>query len=136
MSRDAVSENIKIESGSATVSDANFKNISEDKTAATFIKSLEQSEFFQQVNGLKGNLTNIASELSEVGARVNSRNEEVEALAAHIMAIEAVLAVILRSVPVDPDAIKAEVASRSEAFSGSPDGSPTVQAVAQDIVSG
>ncbi|MDH5490073.1 MAG: hypothetical protein OEX17_09125, partial [Rhodospirillaceae bacterium] len=84
----------------------------------------------------KGSLAGIANELSDVGARVNNRNEEVETLAAHIMAIEAVLAVILRKVQLDPQEVKAEVASRSEAFSGHPEGSPTVQAVAQDIVGG
>jgi len=110
--------------------------VSENAIADSFINTLEKSEFFQQMNDLKGSLAGIANELSDVGARVNNRNEEVETLAAHIMAIEAVLAVILRKVQLDPQEVKAEVASRSEAFSGHPEGSPTVQAVAQDIVGG
>ena len=110
--------------------------VSENAIADSFINTLEKSEFFQQMNDLKGSLVGIASELSDVGARVNNRNEEVETLAAHIMAIEAVLAVVLRKVQLDPQEVKAEVARRSEAFSGHPEGSPTVQAVAQDIVGG
>ncbi|MDH5189206.1 MAG: hypothetical protein OEW37_09665 [Rhodospirillaceae bacterium] len=136
MSSEAVSENIKIEKGSTAASEKNFENNSENKIVKTFIKTLEKSEFFQQMDNLKVSLAGVAGELSEVGARVNGRNEEVETLAAHIMAIEAILAVIIKDVSVDPEAVKAEVARRSEAFSGHPDGSPTVQAVALDIVGG
>ena len=62
------------------------------------------------------------------------RRAAVETIAAHVMAIEAVLAVMLKSMPLDPEAVKAEVISRSGALSGSPEGSPTVQAVARDII--
>lgn len=134
MGNEAASENIKRESGSAISHEPDFENGSENKIVKTFIKTLEQSEFFQQMNDLKESLAGVSGEIAEIGERVNYRSEEVETLAAHIMAIEAVLAVVLRGVSIDPEVVKAEVASRSGAFSGNPNGSPTVQAVAQDIV--
>ncbi len=126
MSNEAVTEKINFESGTNTGS--------ENAIADNFIKTLEQSDFFNQMSDLKESLAGFAGELSTVGASVNQRAEEVETIAAHVMAIEAVLAVMLKSMPLDPEAVKAEVISRSGALSGSPEGSPTVQAVARDII--
>lgn len=126
MSSEAVNGKINFESGANTGSENNI--------ADNFIKTLEQSDFFNQMSNLKESLAGFAGELSTVGESVNSRAAEVETIAAHVMAIEAVLAVMLKSIPLDPDAVKAEVISRSQALSGSPEGSPTVQAVARDII--
>ncbi len=126
MSNEAVNGKINFES------DTNAG--SENTIADNFIKTLEQSDFFNQMNDLKESLAGFAGELSTVGEGANSRAAEVETIAAHVMAIEAVLAVMLKSVPLDPDVVKAEVTSRSRALSGNPEGSPTVQAVARDII--
>lgn len=109
---------------------------SENSIADSLVQTLEQSDFFHQMNDLKDSLAGIAGELSSVGSNVNSRAQEVETMAAHIMAIESVLAVILKKIDIDPNDIKAEVSSRSAALSGNPEGSPTVQAIAADIISG
>ncbi|MCK5166802.1 MAG: hypothetical protein KAQ66_05765, partial [Rhodospirillaceae bacterium] len=109
---------------------------SENAIADNFIKTLEQSDFFNQMSNLKESLAGFAGELSTVGTSVNQRAEEAETIAAHVMAIEAVLAVMLKNIPLDPEAVKAEVISRSQALSGNPEGSPTVQAVARDIIGG
>ena len=128
MSNKAVSGKINFESGA--------NSGSENAIADNFIKTLEQSDFFNQMSNLKESLAGFAGELSTVGTSVNQRAEEVETITDHVMAIEAGLAVMLKNIPLDPEAVKAEVISRSQALSGNPEGSPTVQAVARDIIGG
>jgi len=99
-----------------------------------FLRMLEQSGFFQQFQGLESSLEAVAGELKTFGAHVAQRMEETENLAAHILAIESILAVMLKSYPILRDDLDAEVKDRTAAIAGNPEGSPTVKALAQDIL--
>lgn len=99
-----------------------------------FLEMLEQSGFFQQIQSLEANLKTVAGELQSFGGNVAQRMEETENLAAHVLAIESILAVMLKAYPILADDLKAEVKDRTAALAGSADGSPTVQALAADIL--
>lgn len=99
-----------------------------------FVEKLEQSGFFSQVGSLQESLGKLSEDIAAIGERSTQRLEEMESIAAHVMAVEAVLAVMLESHPVDPEAVKAKVADMTRDYGDDPDGSPTVQAVAQDLV--
>lgn len=99
-----------------------------------FIKELEDTGFFDQVGTLQTALSQLSTDIATIGEQATQRLDEVESIAAHVMAIESVLAVLLKSHPVDVETLKAEVVERTRAFSAGPDGSPTVQAVALDII--
>ena len=99
-----------------------------------FVQHLEDSGFFAQIKDLEGNLTKIAEELQTFGQASQVRMEESENPAAHILAIESILAVLIRNSGVSMDDIKAEVKDRTAAISGVEDGSPSVHAIAEDIV--
>lgn len=99
-----------------------------------FVQHLEESGFFAQIKDLEGNLMKIAEELQSFGHASQARMEESENLAAHILAIESILAVLIKNSGVSLDDIKAEVKDRTAAISGVEDGSPSVHAIAEDIV--
>lgn len=99
-----------------------------------FVKHLEESGFFKQISDLESNLTKIAEELQNFGKAAQARMEESENLAAHILAIESVLAAVLKSNGVSAADVEAEVKDRTAAISGVEDGSPAVHAIAQDIL--
>lgn len=99
-----------------------------------FLKHLEDTGFFQQIKDLEGNLTTIAGELQKFGEAANARMEETENLAAHILAIESILAALLKSASVSLDDVKAEVKERTAAISGDEDGSPTVHHIAEEML--
>ena len=99
-----------------------------------FVKHLEDTGFFSQIKDLEGNLTRIAEELQTFSQAAQVRAEESENLAAHILAIECVLSVLLKAVKVDPDDLRAAVKDRTAAISGVEDGSPAVHAIAEDIL--
>jgi archaellum component FlaC len=100
----------------------------------SLFKELEDTGFLDQVGTLQSTLSKLSQDISTIGDHATQRLDEVESIAAHVMAIESVLAVILKSHPVDAEDLKAEVIERTRAFSDHPDGSPTVQAVAMDII--
>ncbi len=108
-----------------------------DATQASqaFVKHLEDSGFFSQIKDLEGNLTKIAEELQTFGQAAQARMEESENLAAHILAIESVLAVLLKAADVTEEQVAAEVKDRTAAISGVEEGSPAVHAIAKDILS-
>jgi len=60
--------------------------------------------------------------------------EETENLAAHVLALETILAVMLKKYPIDAGDLKAEIKDRATAPSGNEGGSPTVPALALDLV--
>lgn len=99
-----------------------------------FIDLLEDSGFFKQINNLEESLKTIAGELSSFGEKAAKRMEETENLAAHVLAIESILAVILKATPIDAGELKAEVKDMTAAISGDADGSPTVHALAMNIL--
>jgi len=99
-----------------------------------FLDLLESAGFFKQINDLEDSLTSIAGELQNFGETAARRVNEVENLAAHVLAVEAVLATMLNTYPVDKDALLAEIKERTAAMTGHEDGSPTVQALALDLL--
>ena len=94
----------------------------------------ESLNFLDQMEPLQSLLAQLSEDITTMGEQTNKRMDEVESIAAHVMAIEAVLAVMLKTHPVDADALKAEVSARTRPFSDDPNGSPTVHAVALDII--
>ena len=62
-----------------------------------FIDLLESSGFFKQIHSLEDNLKIIAEELKTFGESAAQRMDETENLSAHVLAMEAILAVMLKS---------------------------------------
>ena len=99
-----------------------------------FLDLLEDAGFFKQINELEDSLKTIAGELQTFGENAAQRVNEVENLAAHVLAVEAVLATMLKTYPVEKDALLGEIKDRTAAMTGHENGSPTVQALALDFI--
>lgn len=104
------------------------------KTSDSIIRELESSGFFHQIGDLEKNLKAIAADLQSLGATATQRLEETESLAAHVLAVEAILSVMLKSHPVDADAVRQEVSKNTKALTGGDKGNSSVQLVADSIL--
>ena len=100
-----------------------------------FLEHLEETGFFQQINELDKNLKSIADDLKVLGDATIQRMQETESLVAHVLAIESVLTVMMRSNPVDAAAVADVVKEKTSEASGDAEGSPKVRAVIQDLLS-
>ena len=99
-----------------------------------FLQHLDKSGFFEQIGDLEGNLKTIAGDLKVLGEATVQRLHETESLVAHVLAVEAVLQVVLRSHPVDPAAVKALVKERTAGVGDNADGSLAVLSVVDEIL--
>ncbi len=103
-------------------------------TSQVFLKHLEGTGFFQQIKDLEKNLRAIAEDLQTLGKTATQRLEETESLAAHVLAVEAILTVMLKATPVDAEEVKAVVKDKTAGLSDSPEGSPAVQTITADLL--
>lgn len=101
-----------------------------------FLGHLEKTGFFQQINEVEKNLKSIADDLKILGNATIQRMQETESLVAHVLAIESILTVMMRSSPVDAVAVADVVKKKTSEASGDADGSPKVRAVVEDLLSG
>ncbi len=106
----------------------------QSEASKLFIEQLEATGFFQQIRDLESSLSTIAGELQKFGQAAAQRMEETENLAAHVLAIESILAVLLKNAGVSAADVAEEVKQRTAAMSNDPDGSPAVQQIAKDLV--
>ena len=104
-----------------------------DPTQA-FLAHLENSGFFRQIGELEKNLKTIADDLKVLGEATLKRIDEIENLVAHVLAIEAILTVLLKTQPVDAEAVQAVIREKTAGISGSDEGSPLVHAVVEDLL--
>ncbi len=104
-----------------------------DPSAKVFIQHLEETGFFRHISDLDKNLRSIAEDIKVLGENAAKRIEQVENLAAHILAIEAVLSVLLRGREIDLDAVRQLIRSRSSR-AGTEEISETIETLAESLV--
>jgi len=100
----------------------------------TFVKRLEESGFFDHMTQLDGNLKSIAGDLQTLGQSTAQRGQEIESLAAHLLAIEAIVCVLLRAHPVEAGDVAEVIAERTAKNDEAGGGNPTVLAIAETIL--
>ncbi len=108
-------------------------NTPENPTQA-FIQHLEGTGFFEQISNLETSLKSIVGEIEGFNVTSNQRQEESENIAAHILAMEAVLAAVLKKLPIEEDDVILEAQRQATALTGKPATNPTVEAIARNLV--
>lgn len=106
-----------------------------ETNSTDFLRQLQQSGFFEQINDLDRNIRAIAEDLKGLGQAATQRVQETENLATHLLAVEAVLLAVLKAHPVDEDAIRRQVRAMTAKLTGHEGGSPAVHAVIDSILS-
>jgi|GEM_PF-584214 hypothetical protein len=103
--------------------------------AARAMQDMGLTGFMEQVTQLQDSLGKVADGMSALGESALRQGENSENLAAHIIAIESVLAVMLRHIPLDINDVRAEADRRTKNIdSSSPGGPSVVRQLAEDIV--
>jgi len=106
------------------------------ETSLDVIQQLHTSGFFEQIRDLDTNIKKIVGDLETLGNLATQRIRETENLAAHLLAVEAILAVILKTHPVDPEAVRATIRQMTAELTGDPEGSRAVHTVVDNLLSG
>ncbi len=99
-----------------------------------FLRNLEQSGFFQQISNLEESLKTIAGDIKNLGETATRRLEETESLAAHIIAIEAILTALMKNCHVDIGDVMAIIKDKTSALDENGEGNKAVQNIAGDLI--
>ncbi len=109
-------------------------NATPGKPAPAVLGDLEAQRFFRQIEEVEGSLKSIAEQLANFARSATERAQETESFAAHILALQAIVAVLARHANVPPESVAAEIRDeikiRTAKLAGSADGSPEVLAIA------
>lgn len=102
------------------------------------IDDAELSKLFGQIREIEGSLKGIAEQLANFARSATERAQETESFAAHILALQSIVAVLSRHANAAPESIAAEIRdeikARTAGLSGSADGSPEVHAIARALL--
>ena len=105
-----------------------------EAASQAFLKHLEGTGFFNQITDLEKSLKSIVNEIQTFNETSNQRQQESENLAAHILAVESLLSVVLQKVDVKEQELVEEIHRQSKALTGEPATNPTVEAIALDLL--
>ena len=107
------------------------------KSSPAVFGELEAQGFFRQIQEIEGSLKSIAEQLANFAGAATERAQETESFAAHILALQAIVAVLARHANVPPETVAAEIRdeikARTAKLAGNTDGSPEVLAIAQAL---
>ena len=110
------------------------------KGAQAVMNELEAQGFLRQIQEIEGSLKGIADQLADFARSATDRAQETESFAAHILALQATIAVLARHADVAPETIVAEIQdeikARTAKLSGNAEGSPEVLAIARSLLGG
>ena len=88
--------------------------------------------FFDQIKEIDGNLKDLRDHLKVIGKGVDVHFDQLDDIAAHIIALEAIVAQLMQKVDVDIDSAKEWVREATKESVGSDEGSIKAQVVLDD----
>lgn len=87
-----------------------------------------------QLGTLQSSLNKVGEGMSALGDNAVRQSQDTENIAAHLLAVEAVLTVILRQIPVDIAEVRSEAERRSQGNGADGNADPLVIRLAEDMV--
>ena len=87
-----------------------------------------------QLELLQSSLSKVAEGMSALGDNAIRQGKDSENIAAHLLAVETVLTVVLRQIPVDIAEVRAEAERRSQGNGDEGEVNPLVMRLAEDLI--
>ena len=89
--------------------------------------------FFDQIKEIDGNLKDLRDQLKSIGQGVDIQFDQLDDIAAHIIALEAVILQVMKTIDVDVDAAKQWIVDNTKESTGDEEGSQKAQMVLNDF---
>lgn len=106
-----------------------------DPATIALIEQLKTTGFFDQMRNLDANIRKIVADLESLGGLATQRVQETENLAAHLLAVEAILAAILKVHPVETEAVQQAIREITADGASEAAESEAVQSVLENLLS-
>ncbi|MBT3553785.1 MAG: hypothetical protein HOO19_02865 [Rhodospirillaceae bacterium] len=79
--------------------------------------------FFDQIKDIDGNIKDLRDHLKNIGVAVDDHFDQLDDIAAHIIALEALMVQLVRKLDLDTDAAKVWIRENTETSTGKDGGS-------------
>ena len=89
--------------------------------------------FFDQIKEIDGNLKDLRDQLKSIGQGVDIQFDQLDDIAAHIIALEAVVLQVLKHVDVDVNGAKQWIIDNTKESTGDEEGSQKAQVVLDEF---
>ena len=90
--------------------------------------------FFDQIKEIDSSLKGLRDNLKHIGGAVDDQLDQLDDIAAHIIALEAVVVQMLKKAPIDAEAAKAWVVEATETSTGKAGGSTKARTIVEQLV--
>ncbi len=101
------------------------------------LRQLGLDSFFTQMETLQGSLDKVAQGMGALGENAQRQTRDTDNMAAHVLAMEAILAVMLRQMPINIEDVRAEVRRRTGAGDdANTESSDIVMHLAENLIKG
>ena len=92
--------------------------------------------FFDEIKEVEKNVLDLKSDLIAIKNGVEGSFDQLDDIAAHIIAIEAILVEVIKKTPVDAEAVKAWIVEATQASTGDEGGSTKTQIIVDNLLEG
>jgi hypothetical protein len=92
--------------------------------------------FFDEIKGIEKNVGDLKVELVSIREGVEGSFDQLDDIAAHIIAIEAILVQVLKKTAVDSDAVKAWIVEATEENTAEDGGETKTQIIVDSLLKG
>ena len=90
--------------------------------------------FFDQIKEIDSNIKQLRDDMKRIGSSAEAHFDQLDDIAAHIIAVEAILSVVLKANGVDKADVMAWIKENTESGSGGSEGSEKVRIVAEQFL--
>ena len=92
--------------------------------------------FFDEIKEVEKNVADLKTDLVAIREGVEGSFDQLDDIAAHIIALEAILVEVIKKTPVDSDAVKAWIAETTEEPTGVDGGKSKTEIIVDSLLKG
>lgn len=90
--------------------------------------------FFDQIKDLDGNIKQLRADLKNIAGAADAHFDQLDDIAAHIIALEAILVSVMKQVKVDPEEVISWVKEMTDEGGDRPDGSTKARTIVEQLI--
>ena len=90
--------------------------------------------FFDQIKELDASLKQLRDEMKNIAAAAEAHFDQLDDIAAHIIALEAILASVMKQVKVDPEEVRAWIKEMTNEGGTRPEGSSKARMIVDQMI--
>lgn len=90
--------------------------------------------FFDQIKELDGNIKQLRDDLKNIAGAAEAHFDQLDDIAAHIIALEAIMASVMKQVKVDPEEVRAWVKEMTDEGGSRPEGSSKARTIVDQMM--